>query len=846
MDDLSARRRVSKAALILSIAVGASVLVVARSSQPVHAVGRDYWPVPAAASTQPLGVIPAQPDSANGSDKEAPIAAGRGIPLGGIGAGSFMYNQAGTFGPFELRSGLHEERILSQAALHLREQVDGSAPLTRTLATPHPLGSVLPAWTALSPGDGTYSALYPYGWTSYAPFADDVSVKFWSPFVAGNDQWSSQPVAYFDVRLANHTTAGSNVSVMLTFPNAPLSVTDPRPNTRTGLYSNVVQDSATKVTAVTLGASSPSNVVDAQDTEWTIAARPGSGQNVSYLTSWNGAGNGSDVWNQFTTGALSDGATDSSASAGAIAVSTRLLPGQVQVVHLALAWDFPRVLFGSPTGQHTVWMKRYTSFFGTQETPTNDYVAGSYPGRLGAKIAEQALANETQAAAGVNGWWNKITQQSAYPVWLRRAALNELYYDVFGSSFWESGLVENTFPAASIPQFGTPNADRIGSQIPGTHLFGVGEGKYPYMESYDVRAYQSRQLLTLFPEIERDVQRAWTEFILQDQNGHAPHDAGLDQQGNGGPYIMWPGYPSKQEAWLDLPAKYLVQSWEYYKATSDASFLRFAYPAMKASYQFMLASIPSGEHLPVDNGADNTYDTWGLHGTTSYVGGLWILAQEVMQAANDQAVALGIPGSDPALSTSIAAEVPNSRAEYETRLYDPTHKWYRISTGDTEYGDGVMADATFAEWVAERDGLPDVVSNLSHLQAHLRSSYQVLVKPFHDSTGHNIGAANGVDPNGSIIQTGGREATEVWTGVSYLYAATLYSNGKRLADSTLVRDGLAVGSDVAYETYSVAQRGYAFNTPEAWLDVDVTQHRAMQYSRPRAVWELLLAIQKPF
>jgi uncharacterized protein (DUF608 family) len=80
------------------------------------------------------------------------------------------------------------------------------------------------------------------------------------------------------------------------------------------------------------------------------------------------------------------------------------------------------------------------------------------------------------------------------------------------------------------------------------------------------------------------------------------------------------------------------------------------------------------------------------------------------------------------------------------------HQYYRISTKDPEYGDGVMADALFAQHVAEELGLPDIVSTPDHLPTHLRTSYDYLVAPWHDAQGRGIGAANGVDPDKSIIR----------------------------------------------------------------------------------------------
>lgn len=125
---------------------------------------------------------------------------GLGIPLGGIGAGSFMVNRAGTFGPWNMGgsiNGNYENRILPQAAFHIREQVGQAQSVTRTLAVnTSQFGSVMPAWSALSKGSGTYSALYPFGKIDFGNVTSStaVSLTFWTPIVANNENRSSQPL----------------------------------------------------------------------------------------------------------------------------------------------------------------------------------------------------------------------------------------------------------------------------------------------------------------------------------------------------------------------------------------------------------------------------------------------------------------------------------------------------------------------------------------------------------------------------------------------------------------------------------------------------------------------------
>ncbi|WP_295631380.1 hypothetical protein [Novosphingobium sp.] len=100
---------------------------------------------------------------------------GLGLPLGGVGGGSMMINQCGTFGPWDMAgqptTGNWEQRTLTQAAFHIREEVvGGSTGVTvKTLAVNHTnvstdrrLGTVLPGWIPLNPGDGEYSVLFPF------------------------------------------------------------------------------------------------------------------------------------------------------------------------------------------------------------------------------------------------------------------------------------------------------------------------------------------------------------------------------------------------------------------------------------------------------------------------------------------------------------------------------------------------------------------------------------------------------------------------------------------------------------------------------------------------------------
>ena len=456
-------------------------------------VDRDSFRVPDSALVRGLGEIPPGPCDPAGSQfcngaSRNPFDAmrggypmdvpGLGIPLGGVGAGAFMINQSGTFGPWtfggEQNGERWENRILAQAAFHVREQLGKKTEVVRTLATKGPrivgkLGPVpdrswgdpLPAWTELEPGEATYAALYPLGWINYSAFKAGISMRFFSPIVPAEDRLTSLPVAYFDIRVANRTNMTDHVSIMFTMPNAPAHMGSSAASIRQGFANRFRADPGEHVSGVIMSADDPTNTPDEDRSEWTIATKLEPGQTMSYATSWNGNGDGSDVYAPFArTGKLGDMALDSSNSAGAIAVSVTLQPGQVSIVHFVLAWDFPKITYSN---RQTVWMRRYTGFYGAQVDAHHNYVVGSYPFHQSFHIAADALKDHNQSLAAVEKWWRPIATDPAYPKELRTAALNELYQMAFKMPLWEAGLVSNSIAV--------DDWKRLAEGVEGAHLF---------------------------------------------------------------------------------------------------------------------------------------------------------------------------------------------------------------------------------------------------------------------------------------------------------------------------------------------------------------------------------------
>ena len=862
----SSRRR-SKALLAIlaaSAVVGSGILAV-----PAAAVDQDSaFDIPAAATVRSLGEISAgscPPGFLPYACKEPnpnfpyPITfpltvPGMGIPLGGIGAGSFMINQSGSFGPWYFGGSQNtawETRALPQAAFHVREQVGSSAPTVRTLATEgaHQVDykgdeldersweDPLSGWNELDKGDAEYAALYPFGWMSYEPFQTDVSMRFYSPIVAGEDRRTSLPVAYFDVQIANDTNEPADVSTMFTMPNVAAHAGTQPETVREGLTSSYSEDAATNIHAVTLSSDSDENTPDAYKSEWTLAAVVDDDESFSYTTSWNADGDGADVYAPFSAdGNLGNEPLDDSSSAGAISVSASLAPGESKTIPFVLTWDFPQVAYNDNS---TVWMRHYTNFYGAKTDAKNDYIEGSYPFHQSFAIARDALAEREKNLADVLEWWSPIVDDPHVPEGLKEAALNQIANVTFHTQLWEGGLVRNNEPVVT----GGP---RPGSAIPGTHNYlGVDSNSGGFStqgQGGEVGIYSYSVYADLFPTIERDRMRAKAEQILADTTEGDPWDFGMAENEGDNPFISWrqgtdagPGL-----SWfLDRPAINVFRMYDYAVRNDDDEFFKFVYPAMKKTFGYLQKTIPNDVALPEVPSANNpspdllspfpmsnVYNGIPSNRFDSYVSSLYILATEAMVESSIKA------GEPKKVVAGLRADLAAARADFDKLFWVKDGGYYRYTlpnVGVSGEGDALLA--TFiAQYLAERADLPDVV-NQPRYRKHLRT-----VAGFAD----NLTSPSGEFVGGNLLVNAEGSSAGIQVQANYSFAANLISAGQRSKDQALIDQGLRFGGAVAKQLWDVKEHGYEFNTAGSYEASDPSAFGAYpSWEGNLAAWQIV-------
>ncbi len=740
---------------------------------------RVAWPVPAVAWRVPLGRCE------------------RGVPLGGIGAGSFMLNPCGAFGPWHFTPGSPEEgRRLAGAAFHFYERPAGGKARVATLATQPPM----PGWAALPPGSGFYSALYPKGWFTYRGLTADLAMKFFSPIVRANTRETSLPVAIFQFAVANPTDQPLEVALMFTFPNAAAHTAE----LRTGFLSTAQAEPEGKLVGVVLDARDPRNPPTTQDSEWCLAVRAEHGGEVSHAASWNALASGGDILGEFAArGRLPDKALDATASAGAVAFHATLEPKASLTVPFALSWDFPRVAMGP-----TQWWRRYTEHYG--QTGNNAFA-----------IARDALLHHGEWEAAVDAWMRPILDEPAYPDWLKQAACNELYYESFGGAFWEAGCI--TAP------------EEFRKLHPEDHKHFVLEcPTQPWCEPLAARFAAQRARLALWPSLERDTLRAYADLI--DATTPFAHDLGTP---SGNPFFDGNASPDAARQAKDLPALFILQAYACWRATQDRDFLAYVWSACKKCFAALRGADAYGYGLPGHAGDDTATSPCPLHGVSLLGGGLCVAALEALEQ-----LAAACDDRD---AEAIRRLVPLARANLDRQLWRPQGGYYGLDSR-SRHADAIAAGALSGIRFAQGAGLPPILPP-ERLQKHLRQAYLRCVKPLRDSTGDglaDVGAVSVVGSDRQPLATG--RCHEVSVADSYRLAATMAHVARERKDGDLLASALQTAYGVYYQTWAVAadKPFWAFETPQAWHAANPARARATQHIEARAIWDLLLELKDPY
>lgn len=312
-------------------------------------------------------------------------------------------------------------------------------------------------------------------------------------------------------------------------------------------------------------------------------------------------------------------------------------------------------------------------------------------------------------------------------------------------------------------------------------------GRFLYLEgveyimwcTYDVHFYASFALLELFPKIELSIQRDFANAVLSEDTrkvkflaegnwgirkvrGAVPHDLGTHD-----PWHEMNAYNIHDTSrWKDLNPKFVLQVYRDFAATGDFSFGAEVWPAVRSAIDYMDQFDRDNDGLIENDGfPDQTYDTWTVHGVSSYCGSLWLAA---LQAAAAMAIQLG----DHAFAEKCTSKFIKARAVFEEKLWNGSY--FNYDSGSSSNSKSIQADQLAGQWYAAASGLPDIFD--SHkIRSALQKIYDFNVMKVQ---GGRMGAVNGMHPSGKVDETC-MQSREIWTGVTYAAAATMIHAGMK-------------------------------------------------------------------
>ncbi|MHB1460368.1 MAG: GH116 family glycosyl hydrolase [Armatimonadota bacterium] len=686
-------------------------------------------------------------------------------PLGGIGAGMICLDGTGAISNVSVRN---QPNVFLEPCMFSALSVLGDGVSARVLEAP------VPRWKAFgSPGTGNGLPDKTYGLPRFSgaefqsryPFASvdlqDIengpiaaSLVGWSPFVPGDADRSSLPMAALEYEFANLTE--EPVDAVYSFHSRNFMATgSPGAGVAAAPGGFVLQQASVEGKPWEQGAFCAC-VDDADvvvDHKWFRG-----GWFDSLTMAWNAVAAGKVIANP----PVSEG---DASPGGSLYVPFRLEAGQVKTITLMLCWYVPHseLQIGESCGCASC----------DQPKPTHSpWYAGQYA--------------DIQAVAAT---WRADYHQ------LRAEAMK------FTDCFFDSTLPDTALEAveANLSILKSPTIlrqtdGRIWAWEGCCDSTGCCHGSCTHVWNY------AQALPHLFPDLERTMRE--TEFLVnQDERGHQNFRAWLP--------IRTPDHGFHAAADGQLGG--IIKLYRDWRISGDAEWLRSLWPMAKASLNYCI-ELWDPDHLGVTiEPHHNTYDIefWGADGMCSsiYLGAL--KAAELMGAVCGDEVPLytellskGLTYLDEQLYNGEYytqkvqwRDLRAAQAMLNTYGYSPeAQAILEIEGPKYQYGTGCISDGVIGFWMTQAAGL-GMVGNQELVTSHLASIYRYNLK--HDLSTH----ANPQRPTFALGDEGGLllcswphgvkpqlpfvYSDEVWTGIEYQVASHCIMNG-------LVDEGLDI------------------------------------------------------
>ena len=765
-----------------------------------------------------------------------------GIPLGGIGTGSFEIRPDGRFYEWQIfnnkpwrcggapwEDGKEEYMDPNGLFFAIRWKFENGEPLIRLLrfgCVDAELGYDLYTLPWVKGVESIeYVGEYPLAKLRFIDtlLTMDFELEAFSPFIPGDVKNSSIPTAIFVFRIHNTTDKAVEVSLLSCLKN-PIG----KPISNRKYVQRVVKKPdrvSIYMTAEGILETDPtyrgSMVLTVLDPSASFEpCLPAKGQHFKRM------------WVDFRSdGCLSSKALEASSLEsvyGLLCSKTTLKPGEVREVAFILSWFFPNHID----------------------------TRGNFIGHM------------------YENWFKDALEVDAYVVenleMLRRMTecFHKTLYDT-SLDYWVVDAVSAQLTTLIKSSFYSKD---------GTFAVWEGGPGCCGLETLDVTFYGSIPIALLFPELEKTQLKLTANFQLNPENPRyeeyvlgfpenrivfarkalknprilsdpsmlkkalleTVEETGLDPKGRI-PHLF-PGTFKEVDAYhmVDLMPKYALLVYRDYLWTGDEDYLKRLWRSVKEALDTVLKTMdPAGRKLPYHYAPSGfefmrgvlstpmgfqTYDVWSFLGYSAYVCGIWLAALEAVQRMAEVL-------EDKDYASRIKAIREEALKNFNDMLWNGEYfnLWSDPLSGLKD--EGCMTDQLCGQWYANLTGLSPICEKdkvLSALKAILKYNVKFdegLINGSYPKIGKRP-ALNGdmTYPNevGMPWNIGSQPDTP-WTGTEYAFASLLIQEG-------FIDEGLMIAKNV-YERYAKAGL--------TWNHLECGGH----YYRAMDVWALLMALE---
>lgn len=397
---------------------------------------------------------------------------------------------------------------------------------------------------------------------------------------------------------------------------------------------------------------------------------------------------------------------------------------------------------------------------------------GSYANA--ADVAADVLSRWRELFEGAKGWRNALA--GVFPDWLEDALLNNLYV-LSSGSWWDRAGRFALFEASRACQL---------------------------MNTVDVLYYASVPLSWFYPSLSESCLRQLA--AAQRPSGYIPHDLGRGRV----------DYPSDGTTapplWKDLCPKYVLMACRDVLWWGGQPLLKEMYPSVKKAMAWAMASDLDGDHLPDNEGADQTFDNWHIRGASSYTSGIYLAA---LLAAERMATM----AEDSDFARTCRCEFELAQRSFDDQLW--TGSYYRAATND----DACAAGQLNGQWYATLLGL-------GHILPPERVAQAVRTTVSLTGSASPHGAVNAVLPDGTADRRNPHSGN-VWPGETYALASLAIYEG-------MVDQGL----ELARKVWENITDGVAdpWDQPDVIDSVTGAYGFGDHYMRNMVVWAVAFAL----